>query len=168
MFAILIFLLTIVLANLSVAYFGPVSTPFNAFILIGLDLSLRDRIHERWHGNHLGLKMLGLICAGAAITYLLNRGAGMICVGSVIVFAGALVVDTIIYQKLIKKSKLVKMNWSNIGSGITDSILFPTIAFGAFMPWIIIFQALAKIVGGAFWAWVLTKYNKTGSILEGV
>jgi len=56
MFAILIFLLAIIAANLSVAYFGPVSTPINAFLLIGLDLSLRDHIHDKWHGNNLGLK----------------------------------------------------------------------------------------------------------------
>ena len=157
MFSILIFLLAIVAANLSVAYFGPISTPFNAFVLIGLDLSLRDRIHEKWHGNHLGLKMFGLICAGAAITYLLNQGAGMICVGSVVAFAGSLIVDSVVYQKLMHKSKLFRMNGSNIPSAITDSILFPTIAFGVFMPWIIILQAVAKIGGGALWAWVLTK-----------
>lgn len=157
MIAIFIFLLAIVLANLSVAYFGPVSTPFNAFILIGLDLSLRDHIHEKWHGNKLGLKMFGLICAGAAITYLLNRGAGMICVASVAAFAAALIVDAIVYQKLFGKSKLVKINGSNIASALTDSILFPTIAFGVFMPWIVLFQFLAKTVGGALWGWVLTR-----------
>jgi len=156
MFAILIFLSAIVFANLSVSYFGPVSTPFNAFILIGLDLSLRDYIHEKWHGNHLALKMFGLICAGAAITYLLNRGAGMICIGSVVAFAGALIVDAVIYQRLFNKSRMVKMNGSNIGSAIADSVLFTTIAFGAFMPWIIIFQAVAKIGGGFFWSLLLT------------
>jgi hypothetical protein len=155
--SILIFLLAIVLANLSVAYFGPVSTPFNAFILIGLDLSLRDRIHEKWHSRHLGLKMLGLIALGALITYILNRGAGMICVGSVVAFAGALVVDSLLYQKFYLRSRLYKMNISNIGAAVTDSILFPTIAFGAFLPVIIIGQILAKTVGGALWAWILTR-----------
>jgi len=157
MFSILVFLLAIVAANLSVAYFGPVSTPFNAFFLIGLDISLRDQIHEKWHGKNLGSKMLGLICAGAIITYLLNRGAGMICVGSVIAFAGALIVDAVIYQKLLHRKKLIKMNWSNVGSAATDSILFPTIAFGVFMPWIILGQFVAKVAGGALWAWILTR-----------
>ena len=157
MIAIFVFLLAIVLANLSVAYFGPVSTPFNAFILIGLDLSLRDHIHEKWHGKNLGMKMFGLICAGALITYLLNRGAGMICVGSIVAFAGALIVDSLLYQKFFHRSKFQKMNLSNIGSAVTDSILFPTIAFGAFMPEIILLQILAKIGGGGIWAWVLTR-----------
>ena len=157
MFSILIFLLAIIVANLLTQWQGPWITPVNAFVLIGLDLSLRDRIHEKWHGNYLGPKMLGLICAGAAITYLLNRGAGMICIGSVVAFAGALIVDSVVYQKLMHKSKLFRMNGSNVPSAITDSILFPTIAFGVFMPWVIIFQAFAKIGGGALWAWILTR-----------
>ena len=156
--AISAFLIAIVLANLSVAYFGPISIPFNAFLLIGLDLSLRDHIHERWHGKSLGLKMLGLICAGALITYLLNRNAGMICVGSVVAFAGALIVDALLYERFFKKSKLVKMNISNVGSAVADSILFPTIAFGAFMPLIIFGQIIAKVGGGALWAWIITIY----------
>ena len=164
MIATIGFLFAIVLANLSVTYFGPASTPFNAFLLIGLNLSLRDHIHEKWHGKNLGLKMFGLICAGAAITYLLNQGAGMICVGSVVAFAGALIVDSVVYQKLFKRSRLFKMNGSNVASSITDSILFPTIAFGAFMPWIIIFQAVAKIGGGALWAWILTRRTLTRGI----
>ena len=103
MFSVIIFLIAIVLANLSVAYLGPVATPFNSFLLIGLDLSLRDRIHEEWRGNNLTLKMFSLICAGAAITYLLNHDAGMICVGSVIGFSGALIVDAVLYEIFNKK-----------------------------------------------------------------
>ena len=157
MLPVLIFLISIVLANLSVHYFGPISTPFNAFILIGLDLSLRDKMHESWHGKNLGLKMLGLICASALITYLLNQGAGRIALASVLAFSGALIVDAVIYQRLFKKSKLVKMNGSNVGSALTDSILFPTIAFGVFMPWIVLGQFLAKTLGGYCWSIILTK-----------
>ena len=148
---------SVVLANLSVQYFGPASTPFNAFILIGLDLSLRDKIHEKWHGNNLGLKMLLLIMVSALITYLLNHGASRIALASVLAFSGALTIDVLIYQKLFYRSKIVKMNGSNVGSALIDSILFPTIAFGVFMPWIILFQFLAKVFGGAIWTWILLK-----------
>ena len=159
MFSILIFLLAIVLANLSVAYFGPVSTPINAFLLIGLDLSLRDRIHEQWHGKKLGLKMVGLICAGALITWVLNRNAGMVCVASIIAFSGALIADSLLYEKLFNQPRLHKMNISNIGSAAVDSLLFPTIAFGVFMPWIIVLQFSAKVFGGFIWALILTRKN---------
>lgn len=159
MISILIFLLAIILANLSVAYFGPVSTPFNAFILIGLDLSMRDRLHEAWHGRGLVWKMFGLIVAGAVITYVLNRGSGMIGIASVIAFGAALIVDALLYQAFWKQPRFHKMNYSNMGSAAVDSILFPTIAFGGIIWWVILGQFAAKVIGGAFWAWVFTRRN---------
>jgi hypothetical protein len=158
MLSILIFLSAIVLANLSVAYFGPWSMPINAFVLIGLDLSLRDKIHERWHGKRLGLKMFGLICAGAVVTWVMNRDAGMICIASVAAFGAALIVDSLLYERFYHLPRLKKMNISNVGSAAIDSILFPTIAFGVLMPQIVILQFLAKVIGGAFWAWALNRW----------
>jgi hypothetical protein len=49
------------------------------------------------------------------------------------------------------------MNISNTGSALADSVLFPTIAFGVFIPWVVLGQFLAKTLGGAFWAWILTR-----------
>ncbi|MBQ1761967.1 MAG: hypothetical protein IIZ92_03585, partial [Aquincola sp.] len=56
------------IANLAVAAFGPSVTPINAFVLIGLDLALRDWLHVRlkpW-------QMLALIACTGALTLLLN------------------------------------------------------------------------------------------------
>ena len=152
-----IFLISIVLANLSVAYFGPVAIPINAFVLIGLDLSLRDKLHEAWHGRYLSIKMLCLIIAAAVITYLLNRSAGRIGVASVVAFAAALAVDAGIYELLWSKKRWHKMLISNAGSAAIDSLLFPTIAFGIVMPEIIALQFMAKFVGGALWIWVINR-----------
>jgi uncharacterized PurR-regulated membrane protein YhhQ (DUF165 family) len=101
--------------------------------------------------------MFGLIVVGGFITYMLNRGAGMISLGSVVAFGVALVVDAVLYELFYSKSKLVKMNISNTGSALADSVLFPTIAFGVFIPWVVLGQFLAKTLGGAFWAWILTR-----------
>ena len=158
MFYVLTFLISIVLANLSVAYFGSPSIIFNAFILIGLDLSLRDKLHETWHNKGLAWKMTALVVASGIVTYLLNQGAGKIAIASVIAFCGSMIVDAIVYQVLIRKSKLVKMNGSNLFSAAVDSILFPTIAFGVFMPWIILGQFAAKVGGGFIWSVILTRY----------
>ena len=158
MLYVLTFLVSIVLANLSVAYFGPPSIIFNAFILIGLDLSLRDKLHETWHNKGLAWKMTALVVASGIVTYLLNQGAGKIAIASVIAFCGSMIVDAIVYQVLIRKSKLVKMNGSNLFSAAVDSILFPTIAFGVFMPWIILGQFAAKVGGGFIWSVILTRY----------
>jgi hypothetical protein len=48
-----LYIAAITAANLLVAEFGPVISPLNAFFLIGLDLSLRDRLHDLWAGRQL-------------------------------------------------------------------------------------------------------------------
>jgi hypothetical protein len=45
---IAIYLSAMVIANLTVHWFGPAVTPLNALLLIGLDLSLRDRLQEKY------------------------------------------------------------------------------------------------------------------------
>lgn len=160
MFSVLVFLGAIVLANLTVVWFGPWIMIVNAFVFIGLDLSMRDRLHEAWHGKHLVVKMFGLIVTGGVITYILNRGAGRIAIASVSAFALASIVDAILYEVLFKRKKMVKMNGSNIGGALVDSIAFPTIAFGTFMPLIILGQFGAKVLGGFLWSLVLTRKKK--------
>jgi hypothetical protein len=58
-----LYLAAIVAANLSVAAFGPGVTIVNAFALIGLDLSTRDALHDRWRGRWLLARMALLIAS---------------------------------------------------------------------------------------------------------
>ena len=62
---IILYLVAIILANLSVAHFGPSVAVVNAFLFIGLDLTARDALHERWHGRHLARLALSALRAGA-------------------------------------------------------------------------------------------------------
>ena len=151
------------LANLSVAHFGPSSTIVNAFLFIGLDLTSRDKLHEAWHNNGLIWKMGLLIATGSLISWLLNRNAGQIALASFIAFACAAVVDTIVYQILRKQKYMVKVNGSNIFSAAVDSLVFPTIAFGGFLPWITLGQFAAKVFGGAIWAIILRRHHETST-----
>jgi len=48
MILVSLYLVAIVAANLSVAYFGASASIFNAFLFIGLDLTTRDLLHEQW------------------------------------------------------------------------------------------------------------------------
>jgi queuosine precursor transporter len=64
---ILVYLLAVVAANLAVAHFGPASTPLVAFALIGLDVTARDALHERWRRRGLFPKMLALV-AGSLLS----------------------------------------------------------------------------------------------------
>jgi len=154
------YLLAAVLANLSVAYFGPASTIFNAFVFIGLDLTSRDKLHDAWGGRYLWAKMFALIAAGSLISWLLNRDAGSIAIASLLAFAGAGAVDTIVYQYLHDKSWMVKVNGSNVFSALADSLIFPTIAFGGFLPLIVLGQFAAKVGGGFIWSWVISKFRE--------
>jgi len=154
--AIIIYAAAMTLANLSIAHFGPWISPINAFILIGLDLALRDWLHMRMKA----WQMLALIACSGVITYLLNPAAGMIAIASAIAFTSAAVVDWATFVKL-KGSWLYRANGSNVAGAAVDSLVFPTLAFGVLMPQIITMQFVAKVVGGAMWAAML---NRSGAI----
>jgi hypothetical protein len=151
---VLMYLVAIVLANLTVAEFGPRLVIVNAFLFIGLDLTARDRLHDAWKGNRLLPKMTALIAAGSILSWLLNRGAAQIALASFAAFAAAAVVDTAIYHALGNYPRWLRINGSNIPSALVDSIVFPTLAFGAFLWPIVLGQFLAKTTGGFIWSLV--------------
>lgn len=154
---IILYLLAIVLANLSVARFGPGVTVINAFLFIGLDLTARDKLHEAWQGDGLWLKMAGLIVAGSVLSWILNRSAGPIALASFVAFMAAATVDTIIYQMLGKYPHWLRVNGSNVPSSLADSLIFPTLAFGGFLWPIVLGQFIAKVGGGFVWSVILTR-----------
>ena len=155
-FYIAIYIAAISAANLLVWWLGPWWSPFNSLLLIGLDLSLRDKLHEQY-GAWMSAALVG---AAGLISYAINPAAGQIAVASVVAFICAGLTDAVVYQRLIKKDPLVKMNGSNVAGAAVDSILFPTIAFGVLMPHIIALQFAAKVLGGAAYAWILTRRSR--------
>ncbi len=157
MIYIALYLTAIVAANLTVAVFGPSMTIVNAFLFIGLDLTSRDKLHDAWHGRGLWWKMVLLIAVGSALSWVLNRDAGQIALASFVAFALAGVADALTYQLLHKREYLVRVNGSNVISAAVDSLVFPTLAFGALLPAIALGQFFAKIAGGALWSFVLRK-----------
>lgn len=150
--AILIYAAAMTLANLSVATWGPWVSPVNAFVLIGLDLALRDWMHFRLRAWQMG----ALIVATGALTYLLNPAAGMIAVASACAFTAAAAADWATFARL-RGTWLFRANGSNVAGAAVDSLIFPTLAFGVLMPHIVALQFVAKVAGGALWAWVLSK-----------
>lgn len=161
MLIVLAYLASNILANLSVAYFGPISTPINAFLLIAFDLVARDKLHERWSHKNLWPKMLLLVGTGAVLSWLLNRGAGQIATASFVAFLLTGITDTIVYQVLKNHPRFLKVNGSNIASSAVDSIAFPTIAFGSFIPWVVLGQFCAKVLGGYIWSLILYQGDKS-------
>ncbi len=155
----MIYLVSIITANLTTALFGPDVAVINAFLFIGLDLTARDRLHELWHKQGLVWKMGLLIVAGSAISYLLNTNAGPIALASLVAFTLAAVADTIVYSLLHRVKWLWRSNGSNLVSAGVDSLVFPTIAFGSLLPLIVLGQFVAKVSGGLLWSLILN-YRK--------
>jgi queuosine precursor transporter len=140
-----------VVANLLVWWLGPWFSPINSFVLIGLDLTMRDVMQERLNRGQLA----GVIAVGAGVTWLVNPAAQQIAVASAAAFALAAVADWAAYALLRSRPWLVRSNGSNVVGAAVDSFVFPTLAFGAFMPAIIALQFVAKVGGGAVWSLVM-------------
>lgn len=159
--AILIYAAAMTVANLSIAHFGPWVSPINAFVLIGLDLSLRDWLHVRlktW-------QMLALIGASGALTYALNDASRHIVIASAAAFTLAALVDWQAFSRL-SGSWLRRSLGSNVVGAVVDTAVFSSLAFVLLAPnpkpldvvaQIAGLQLLAKVAGGSLWAWALAR-----------
>lgn len=152
--ALLAYAASMIVANLTIAHFGPVVAPVNAFFLIGLDLALRDWLHVRVKVWQMG----ALIAGTSVLTYLLNPTAQTIAIASAASFALAALADWLVFSK-VRGSWATRSNVSNVAGAAVDSMLFPTLAFGALMPQIVLMQFAAKAVGGAVWTFLLRGRN---------
>jgi queuosine precursor transporter len=154
---IVAYLFAIVAANLSLERWGPTAVIWNAAILIGLDLTARDRLADVWRRN-LARNMALLIAAGSLLSVAVNRDTWRIALASGIAFGAAAVADTVAYQLLQDRPWFQRVNQSNLFGATVDSLLFLPIAFGVF-PWTTMFaQACAKVAGGVVWASLLQPF----------
>lgn len=162
---IAVYLGAIVVANLTVALasdaWRPTVVLVNGLVLIALDLTSRDRLHEAWAGRGLFWRMGALILIGSLLSYSVNGAAGPVALASCAAFAAAALADAGVYHLLHGRSWLVKANGSNAVSGLVDSAAFLCgIAYAGMLPWALVpalvgAQWAAKIIGGALWSWVL-------------
>jgi len=155
----IVYLAAIVAANLITARFGPAASVLNAFLFIGLNLSARDSLHDRW-GKAAPRNVLLLIAVGGLLSYLLNSGAGKIAIASVLAFALSESVDAGVYHVNRRRPYLIRSNASNVFGAAVDSVVFPVIAFGGFPIAIIALQFAAKVLGGLIWSLVLNRHAR--------
>ena len=142
-----------VLANLSISTFGPKMAPINGFILIGLDLALRDWLHVRlktW-------QMLALIAVTGCITLALDPAAAHIALASATAFTAAAFADWLTFARLHRQRWAVRSNLSNVAGAAVDSLVFPAMAFGGLQADIVITMFLAKVGGGLVWSMLLAR-----------
>lgn len=148
--AALIYAIALVLANVSIATWGPGVAWINALVLIGLDLALRDWLHLKLDR----LEMLGLICASAMLTLFLSPGSGQIAAASAAAFGSAALVDWAVFSRT-RGPWFVRSNASNAAGAVVDSLVF-SLAAGiplAYAPSMVV----AKIAGGFLWAALITR-----------
>lgn len=146
-----LYVAAMLLANLLVSRFGPAISPVLAFFMIGFDLSMRDWLHVKMKAWQMG----ALIGVAGALTYVLNPAAGMIAAASATAFTAAALVDWAVFARL-PGTWMRRSMWSNTAGAAVDSLIFPTLAFGALMPHIVAMQFVAKVAGGALWAWAIS------------
>lgn len=159
MIYVAMYLAAIVAANLLTARFGPAMAVVNAFLFIGLDLTARDHLHDAWRGRGLVWKMALLIGTGSVLSWLLNRNAGQIALASFVAFALAGIADALTYHALGSKTRLLRVNGSNVVSAAVDSAAFPTLAFGfPLLFGVMLGQFIAKVGGGFVWSLVLNRH----------
>ena len=149
----LVYVLVIVIANLSTTYFGLWITPLNAFFLIGAELVLRDVMHE----SLSKIRMLSIVVIAGIISFLINADSKNIAIASFLAIVVSCLVDYYVYSKT-KGTWIKRSNNSNFFSGFTDSLIFPLVAVGVFNPYVFILQWMAKFIGGFIWALILNKY----------
>lgn len=152
--AILIYTVAMTVANLLVARFGPMVTPINAFVLVGLDLALRDWLQVKISRSG----MLGLVLLTGVLTYVLAPEANMIAMASAVSFTVAAFADWMTFVRM-SGTWTKRSLGSNVVGAAVDSLLFPTLAFGALMPAVVAWQFAGKVAGGAVWTWVLGRLS---------
>lgn len=154
------YLAAIVIANLSVNHWGPQAAIYNAFLLIGLDLSTRDALHDMWHGRLLR-NMTALIATGSLLSYLaglwLGSGpfVGRIAVASAVAFGAAALADSLTYHLLRDKPWNQRVNQSNIAGAAVDSLVFVALWPFGFNFTLAFTLFAAKVAGGVVWSWIL-------------
>ena len=170
MIYIVLYLASIVIANILILLYNPDTVSMTlalvaetgiSFFLIGLDLSVRDKLHDYWENRNLWPKMVSLIVSGSLMTILFYLEALQIAFASCSAFLLAGLTDALIYQRLRRRRFLVRANGSNLGGATVDSVVFPLVAFGFYpgVHWIILGQFVAKVLGGALWAFVLDHFR---------
>lgn len=138
-----------VIANLLVYQFGQAALVVTAVVLMPADFLARDILHHRWEARGKVAMRMGLLIAGSAVcTYLCNPAASSVAIASAVAFAVAGSVDALVYAVGHKHTRFVRMNTSNVVGAISDSIVFPIIAFGGFSIVLSLSQAALKILGG--------------------
>jgi uncharacterized PurR-regulated membrane protein YhhQ (DUF165 family) len=125
----LLYLATVVLANVAVVFWGLVPVGFGLYApagvyFAGLALSARDMTQDA-----LGRKwVVGAILLGAALSALLSPALAL---ASATAFLVSEFADYAIYTPLRERRWLTAVTLSNVAGAVADSVIFLWLAFGS-------------------------------------
>ena len=95
-----------------------------------------------------------LILATGCLTYLVNPAARSIAIASAVAFTAAALADWATFRAVSGSWIRRNVAGATVGAAV-DSILFPTLAFGALLPALVVAQFAAKVAGAAVWGWLI-------------
>lgn len=161
---VITYLIAIVVANLITAQYGAIASVAMSFMLIPFNLTVRDSLHERWQYRNLRTRMLLLILSGSVISAAFSLSVLPVAIASFTAFALAGLVDTVVFARLIRHSRWLRMNGSNSVSALVDSVVFTSLAFGSPILWgIILADYAAKMAGGLLWSSLLVRIDRVNA-----
>lgn len=142
-------------ANLVVYSCGAWVIPITTSACVAANMMLRDRV---FCGR--GLKFSVAIAATAGLcTFLINHGALTVAVASFsTVVVGAFVAGSVF--KLLKNKMAIEKARpiANTCSAITDSLLYPTVAFMAFLPVVSAQMFASKFLSVLLYTYIVNKF----------
>ena len=141
--------------NLVVYLCGAWVIPITTSICVAANMMLRDRV---FCGR--GLKFSAAIAAAAGLcTFAFNHAALTVAIASfTAVVAGAFVAGSV-FKLLKNKLPIEKARpIANTCSAVTDSLIYPTIAFMTFLPLVSVEMFASKFLSVLFYTFIINKF----------
>ena len=143
------------IVNLIVYYCGAWVIPITTSVCVAANMMLRDRV---FCGK--GLKFSAAIAAAAGLcTFAINHGALTVAIASfTAVVVGAFVAGGAF--KLLKNKVAIEKARpiANTCSAVTDSLIYPTIAFMTFLPLVSVEMFASKFLSVLFYTFIINKF----------
>ena len=143
------------IVNLIVYYCGAWVIPITTSVCVAANMMLRDRV---FCGK--GLKFSAAIAAAAGLcTFAINHGALTVAIASfTAVVVGAFVAGGAF--KLLKNKVAIEKARpiANTCSAVTDSLIYPTIAFMTFLPLVSVEMFASKFLSVLFYTYIINKF----------
>lgn len=161
---VLIYIGMIAVANGVVTRYGQEALPFTAFLMIPLDLVVRDLLQDRWQLRQrwmMYICMLILILTGSLVSYLTTIASNRIATASMVAFCVTGIIDLLTYQSMIKLGRIFRINAATIIAAFSDTLIFLAIAFDEHDAFLAAAQIITKCCGGLFWSLLLYRFFRS-------